>query len=145
MYTTSSHQNLSTAILKISLTVLLCLLINSVKGQQGTGCQERGPTYRIYQGRAGYLHMGNDVYRWIDGPTSWNSTDWANNPCVTWEITQSGRCYILQTNGSYVRGDHGTFKGPLGIENCPIDDFIPLLFIPIGLTAGYFFRKKQYC
>lgn len=145
MYNISQPQSLSTVILKITLTVLFCLFFNSVKGQAGNGCRDKANPSRIYQSNAGYGLNGRDVYRRDGFYASWTSADQTNNPCLKWQFTDPNGCYILDSNGTHTLGDFGTFSGPAGTQNCPIDDSLYLLFIPIGLTAGYFFRKKQYC
>ncbi len=112
----------------------------------GNGCKSRSSPTRVFQ-TAVPNYAGLPAYKGYGGVqySEWTvQYDITTYPCVTWTTTSTRGCYIRTGTGSddYVRGDYGYFSGNF-TTNCPIDESILLLFIPVGLMAVYHVKRAR--
>ncbi len=141
--------------------VILCLFCNlnylCAQPVPGPGCMiKETVTFgydRVYQTQLPNEQGYTNVYRGYTTPYS----DWTNssaplddkrrNPCYRWiPNTVNTSCRVKYTSNCaspscFYSGIHGQFTGPA--VNCPVDDYIPWLILPIGVFGFYYMRKRS--
>ena len=123
--------------LKTSFLILVMALVPRSLYADRYGCFVE--TYPFYIFHNEYTAMGGN-------PNYLFSSDANNNP-DTYYI-RNGRCPLADQIPCYLYNFNGTLKAvgyvtDFSIDNCPIDDYIPLLFIFTAGIAFFQIRKRQ--
>lgn len=133
----------------------LLFLLFTISGYAHEGCLSSNTTYTYINEESQYTrnsHYNNYNYSSSDRNGHVNRTFYhryesdrnitASNFCTT-PISPSTPCFIHATRSGYTSSP-GTMVIYSEVDDCnlPIDDYIPFLFISLGISSIYFIRQK---